>query len=258
MIAISLHFLAGRFHATPWGHHVNEGVVEWPPSPWRLLRSLVAVFHRARPADVTESQLERIVTALSRELPFFALPPATTAHTRHYDQDNGGVKFFDTFIAVGQREPVICCWQETDLAAEDRAALRSLLTALNTLGRAESWCEAALLADLPQIKFNSQPYQPGQSLAQKETMKLLLPDPMRSGIYETLITETSTMRKAKMLEPDGTRWVTYWRDADAFAIKSKRSSRIRENNVSIARFALDSTVLPLVQDALPFAEQVRR
>lgn len=28
--------------------------------------------------------------------------------------------------------------------------------------------------------------------------------------------------------------------------------------ISIARFALDSTVLPLVQDALPFAEQVRR
>ena len=110
MIAISLRFLAGRFHATPWGHHVNEGVVEWPPSPWRLLRSLVAVFHRARPAHVTEAQLERIVTALSKELPVFSLPAVTTAHTRHYDQDNGGVKFFDTFVAVAKSAPVICCW----------------------------------------------------------------------------------------------------------------------------------------------------
>ena len=49
MIAIRLRFLTGRFHATPWGHHVNEGVVEWPPSPWRLLRALVATFYRARP-----------------------------------------------------------------------------------------------------------------------------------------------------------------------------------------------------------------
>ena len=48
MIAIKLRFLAGRFHATPWGRHVNEGVVEWPPSPWRLLRALAATFYRAR------------------------------------------------------------------------------------------------------------------------------------------------------------------------------------------------------------------
>ena len=34
---------ARRYHATPWDAHVNEGRVEWPPSPWRLLRALVAV-----------------------------------------------------------------------------------------------------------------------------------------------------------------------------------------------------------------------
>lgn len=258
MIAISLEFLAGRYHATPWGNHVNEGVVEWPPSPWRLLRSLVAVFHRARPANVTEAQLERIVTALSQELPVFALPPATTAHTRHYDQDNGRVKFFDTFVAIGKNTQVICCWQETELAPDEKDALSALLTALNTLGRAESWCEATLLHDLPQIKFNSEPYQPGQSLNGKETMKLLLPDPTRSEIYEILTTETSAMRKAKLLEPEGTRWVTYLREADAFAIKPKRAVSSRERPAHIARLALDSTVLPPVQDALPFAEQVRR
>lgn len=49
MIAISLTFPAGRYHATPWDRHVNEGAVEWPPSPWRLLRSLVAVWKRTLP-----------------------------------------------------------------------------------------------------------------------------------------------------------------------------------------------------------------
>ncbi len=34
-ISIAIQFSAGRFHATPWGHHVNEGLPEWPPSPWR-------------------------------------------------------------------------------------------------------------------------------------------------------------------------------------------------------------------------------
>ncbi len=41
MIVLELRFPAGRFHATPWGRHVNEGAVEWPPSPWRLMRALI-------------------------------------------------------------------------------------------------------------------------------------------------------------------------------------------------------------------------
>jgi len=87
MIGIRLHFLAGRFHSTPWGSHVNEGAVEWPPSPWRLLRALVAVFKRARPVGVGEDQVQRIVGALSAT-PSFYLPPAATGHTRHYDMAN--------------------------------------------------------------------------------------------------------------------------------------------------------------------------
>ncbi|MFH1303100.1 MAG: type I-U CRISPR-associated protein Csb2, partial [Planctomycetota bacterium] len=45
MIAIEMKFPTGKLHATPWGRHVNEGAVEWPPSPWRFLRALLAVWH---------------------------------------------------------------------------------------------------------------------------------------------------------------------------------------------------------------------
>ena len=41
-VAIAIRFPSGRFHATPWGHHVNEGLPEWPPSPLRLFQALVA------------------------------------------------------------------------------------------------------------------------------------------------------------------------------------------------------------------------
>src|SRR5258708_11050641 len=99
MIAIEFRFLAGRYHATPWGHHVNEGVVEWPPSPWRLLRALVATYYRARPSNVTEGHLRRILEELAKP-PSFHLPPAASAHTRHYDLANRGIKFFDTFVTL--------------------------------------------------------------------------------------------------------------------------------------------------------------
>ena len=82
MIAISFKFLAGRYHATPWGRHVNEGAVEWPPAPWRLLRALIATWKRTLP-DLPQEQVEPILRALAAP-PDFVLPPASTGHTRHY------------------------------------------------------------------------------------------------------------------------------------------------------------------------------
>ncbi len=45
-LTITIRFLAGRAHLHPWQTHHSEGRVEWPPSPWRLLRAIVAVAGR--------------------------------------------------------------------------------------------------------------------------------------------------------------------------------------------------------------------
>jgi CRISPR-associated protein Csb2 len=44
--SIHIRFLTGRAHLHPWHAAPNEGRVEFPPSPWRLLRALVAVAGR--------------------------------------------------------------------------------------------------------------------------------------------------------------------------------------------------------------------
>ena len=80
MIVISFQFLAGRYHATPWGRHVNEGAVEWPPSPWRILRALVATWKRTLP-ELAEEDVKPIFETLAK-LPEFVLPAAATGHTR--------------------------------------------------------------------------------------------------------------------------------------------------------------------------------
>src|SRR5262249_1405868 len=154
MIAIRMRFFAGKLHATPWGHHVNEGVVEYPPSLFRLLRSLIATARRACLDELTEEQLRRIVTVLSAP-PHFHLPEAAIAHTRHYDNADGTPKkqtdgkirvidipfFFDTFVALRPQDELLWVWPEANLDETDSAALSKLLTALGTFGRAESWCE---------------------------------------------------------------------------------------------------------------------
>lgn len=278
MLAIRMKFLAGRFHATPWGHHVNEGVVEYPPSSWRLLRSLVATFYRTFPARAHEnggdndfvSCLKGILAKLSAP-PEFRLPDAAVAHTRHYDQDNNGVKFFDTFISVSPDAQLLWLWPDVALDERERELLAGLLAALGTFGRAESWCEATLLseeesrsmAEEAGVGFvhKSQPMSAEADLVGLETTRLLLPvaDADAGELFETLKVETGAMRQRKQLEPTGSRWVTYTRPRNVLQPRRGSPARPRrERHYTVARFALSSSVLPLVQDALPFAEQVRR
>src|SRR5262249_14705931 len=268
MIAIRMRFLAGRLHATPWGHHVNEGVVEYPPLLFRLLRSLVATARRACLGEVTEEQLRRVVAALCSP-PELPQPQASAAHTRHYDQANSGVKFFDTFVALRPQDELLWLWPEASLDETNRATLSKLLAALGAFGRAESWCEAELLGEDEAKEFsantggiNSRPFDQTGSLAGQETFRLLIPQEnlKPDELMRVLETETSAMRKDKQLEPTGTRWITYTRPAGILTPRRFRQERTQSKTrtVTVARYALHSTVLPLAQDSLPFGEQVRR
>ena len=55
MLDLEFFFPAGRYHSTPWGRNINEGVPEWPPSPYRLARALIDVWKRKLP-DLPEER----------------------------------------------------------------------------------------------------------------------------------------------------------------------------------------------------------
>jgi len=145
MIAIELTFPAGRWHATPWGRQVNEGAIEWPPAPWRLLRALLAVwYHKCQ--DVSEDQMRRLIGALGSP-PSFYLPPASQSHTRHYmpAANDTRTKIFDTFVTVAPQGAVVIAWPEAELDESLAHLLSRLLSMMTYFGRAESWVEARLL-----------------------------------------------------------------------------------------------------------------
>ena len=81
MPTIILHFPAGRYHATPWGNHVNEGIIEWPPSPWRLLRALLATGYSKLgwPDDGPPLMARNLIEKLAGCLPCYYLPKAIGA-----------------------------------------------------------------------------------------------------------------------------------------------------------------------------------
>lgn len=71
-------FPLGRFHATPWrANPFDDAFGEWPPSPWRLVRTMVARWYQWKressdPQD--EGELDRLVRALCDSTYRFHLP----------------------------------------------------------------------------------------------------------------------------------------------------------------------------------------
>lgn len=151
-VGVEITFPAGRYHATPWDRQVNEGEIEWPPCPWRLLRALIATWHRkVGDKEQERDRLVGIVERLASALPLYELPGAAPAHTRHYmpqyrTDEGKPKKVFDAFVQVEDGATLRILWPEVELDGKERGFLRMLCRRMGYLGRAESWIEARLLA----------------------------------------------------------------------------------------------------------------
>ena len=290
-VTIKLTFPAGRYHATPWGRHVNEGIPEWPPSPWRLLRALVATWKR-KCADLNEEAVRRVLEQLVQP-PLFHLPASRVAHTRHYMPLNansvrelkgvGTTLVFDTFVAIGRRDPLIVHWPDTFLSPEDGAVLNRLVENLTTFGRAEGWV-CAEMGDVGPTEWNCVPSAVADS--RQELVSVFCPDPatvfddehyppppdarkVKKGLKPDehlfdcprwhLCLDTQTIHAERWPRVPGARWVGYARSTEAVtetAVPTSQQPRPR-NQPTVARFLLDGPVLPLITDALRVAESFR-
>jgi len=169
MPTLLLRFPGGRYHATPWGHHVNEGLVEWPPSPWRLLRALIACGYAKLGWDEVPEPGRRLIEALAGTLPRYRLPRATVAHSRHYMPtgvlEKGREKttlVFDTWADVGDGAMAIRWACTPDLEAH--RLFEDLVAHLGYLGRSESWVSGEAIDDEAALPpgTDSWPHREGQ------------------------------------------------------------------------------------------------
>jgi CRISPR-associated protein Csb2 len=262
MLAISFRFPAGRCHATPWGRHVNEADVEWPPAPWRILRALIATWHRkADQKAFPESVLNQLVHCLADSLPAYRLPPATRTHTRHYmpvrqGKHDKSVLIFDAFVRVSSEDNLVICWPDIELPEEPRELLDVLLRDIGFLGRAESWVEAERLEDWVD-EPNCRPSElsvdtdTGEAL---EPVRLIAPlpssdykawraetiaaqglesrklkkaqqkvlDTLPEKLLDAMRLETSAVQQAGWSAPPGSRFVTYQRPYECFSPQPRR------------------------------------
>jgi CRISPR-associated protein Csb2 len=211
MIHVEFRFPGGRYHATPWGHHVNEGLVEWPPSPWRLVRAFLATaFTKLGVTDPVppEHPLRKLVLVLASETPSYSVAPCPATHSRHYmplgGKDGKTTLVLDT-CAVPGAEPLIVSWA-VELDGDCLDLLNRIVGAMGYLGRAESWVEGRLLPANPDLPDDHRitPHEDGMNKGPGWEQTSLLA-PTSADEYTRLFEEFSRQVNAAHPLPGGKR-----------------------------------------------------
>lgn len=256
---LGFRFPLGCYHATPWGRQVNESVVEWPPSPWRILRALYATWQWRAP-ELAGGTVLAVLSAMT-DAPSYHLPRHSEGHTRHYmpDFDHGPTtskdKTFDPFAAVSRDEEILVQWPRT-LDEREAGLLAHLCSLVPYLGRAESVCEARLVPEgetLPSVGWIG----PGGSGGLAETSaRVLVPlSPLDEG---ALVTRTTQVRKLGRVTPPGSRWVLYQIPPANRDIAPERPRRSKTQPVDAVVLRMKGKALPGIHDAVVYAHVLRR
>lgn len=293
MVNIVFRFPAGRYHATPWGNHVNEGLVEWPPSPWRIVRALLATGFSKLGWRDPPLEARELVDALAGALPEYRLPAAIASHTRHFMPINSKkpedkTKVFDAFAHVGRDAALAVAWPVT-LSSGAASLLIDLVPKLSYLGRAESVVEARLVGDehLPDgtvaspTDVNRPGLEPIALLAPMTArayaawlVDTALPEGTKTGpkkgktakvspfpldSFAAVLVDTAFLQTHGWTQPPGSRRVQYYRPPLATSPRRVVSHARSVVPADTALFVLASDtrrgeVLPLFARSLPQAE----
>ena len=253
----------GRYHATPWHRQVNEGAVEIPPSPWRLLRTLYAVW-RTRVPDLPEETVHGLLSELAQP-PRFAIPRHTLAHTRHYYPDaddrsgrRSTDKTFDAFAVFGRADELAVTWQ-VELGDEHRTALEKLAISIPYLGRADSLCEARVeTAWEPTSRHELWiPADVAEDIPKNAPATVLL-SPVIPLQVEALLASPHEVRSQGLPLPIGAHLIGYLQKRPAERYTPARRPRPRQRVVTAVRFDVLGPAQPPATEAVTYTGLLRQ
>ena len=194
MVAIRVRFTTGRYYARAWD---NSGA-EWPPSPYRILRAMIAAW-KYNLSVIPEEDVQSVVRMLSSERPFFVLPPAHAA-VENDSQKNTTAPY----VSVNSRRYAYILWPNVRPNLQQRAILKKILSQIHYLGRTKSWCAMDLaggtLREPNCIPLNT------ETDHRCVTYVLL---PASDITLNDLYTASYGARKTEAMRPDGSRYVGY-------------------------------------------------
>ena len=251
-----LRFPLGRYHANPWGRHVNEGEVELPPSPWRLLRALYSVW-QTRVPELEREVVHPLLAVLARP-PTFYVPMHSRSHTRHYypDSRGGTDRTLDAFAVFDPCEPLAARWPE-DLPGVQHDALQRLAKSLPYFGRADSVCDAEANGQWAPSEDHDTwcPVDVAESIPTEAVVTSVLAPALPLQL-ETLLARPVDVRRGGLLYPAGSHLVGY-------QCVPKQRRRLHAANPQLqpptaVRYTVMQAAMPPQTDALIYTDLLRQ
>ncbi len=255
MLALSFRFLAGRYHATQWGRNVNEGIIDWPPSPWRILRAIIATWKKTS-NNIKYDEMWPILKAISECDVSFNLPNAIQSHTRHYMPVWGGeetTKIIDSFMVINTQECVVAIWNDVKLETKQEEILDIVINSMSYFGRAESWCKVQRV-DKPPTP-NCSKLEDDVHIGNENIVQVLVTN--KNVSFEDICVETGDLHKEKIMNPPGSKWIQYGLPKDLLT-KQLESTSVPPKPINVVRYRIAGSVRPKVTKSLHVGDFLRR
>lgn len=268
-------FSLGRFHATPWKvFPYDDPHGEWPPSPWRLVRAVLARSYQLdRELTNSESHValrEAMVRTFATSDIWWQLPssawrgpglrqyhPAEFKRVPASAKEPGMMaynttKVLDNFWVTsnGKAAPVIWHFDGPEWTPELLDHLDACLARMTYFGRAESITEIRRLEAAPS------PVKP-VSLSLRRSgnavpVLALQPDATLAQLEAT--TDSPSVKDTNI--PPGSRWM-YAERPGRPPIRPAKRPLPELPTTNLIQFAIGSTVVPLYKDTVRITERFR-
>lgn len=252
-------FPLGRFHATPWRvSPFDDPHGEWPPSPWRMVRTLAARWHqwqREAGDEVVGDTLAPLLEALCGSTFAFRLPPNArrVAAVRTYQPSEWGWQpksdkqpgrrtygrtlVRDNYFTLPSDADVLWFVGGDRWTSELCDALDRCLERVTYFGRAESL--TVIVRDEP-----SEGLEPNTQLRERalsaDSVPVLVPEPTATAADVLRTTDDKESRTRTL--PPGARWM--FADRPARPATRKPARTVVRLPTQMVQFAVGVAVAP--------------
>ncbi len=256
-------FPLGRFHATPWKvFPYDDPHGEWPPSPWRLLRAVMARSYQlwretGIPSDEHRAQLVRAFasSSVSWYLPKFTwrgpgLRQYQPAEFKRVPADakKPGVMTYNTtkardnfWLTSPECDPIVWVLESNEWAQSTRNLLADCLDRMTYFGRTESITEIRCVDGLPPNIDINDINCVLEGAPSSGSVPVLAPT--RDVALEQVQALTDDPSVAESTVPPGAQWLFAMRPVKSPVNLPRRKRKSREPTPFV-QFAIGSRVSP--------------
>lgn len=259
-IILRQEFPLGHFHATPWRvNPFDDPHGEWPPSPWRLVRGIIARWYQwAREAENAPgiAEIESLQVALCKSTYAFHLPadarkgsPLRQYHPTEFgwrpaEKKKAGTRSYgtslvqDNYWCVSPEAPVWWFIDGGPWTRELVAALEQCLARMTYFGRAETLTRIRLAGSQDVIP------EPNCTLVDKRTVGAIpVLTPLDSAMRADIERTTDDPEAVKRAVPPGARFLYAVRPPRP-AARERRRTPAHRPHCHLMQFALGCNVAP--------------